>query len=95
MFLKKNKMDKYMTVNQFKYDKTIFTEKDSNGSMYQSLESNKDLSISYKMIDGIKTVNDIQILSDNVSLDDIASYTSYTKEDLQAFNFLDNQRKVA
>ena len=71
-------------------DKITFTDidtgnyqkwtKDTNGSMYQSLESNNDLSISYEMIDGTKTVNDIQILSDNVNLEDIANLTLYSKE---------------
>jgi len=62
--------------------------KDSNGSMYQSLESTDDLSISYEMIDGVKVANNIEILSDIVNLDDIANLTTYTKEDLQAFKEL-------
>ena len=31
----------------------------------------------------------IQIISDNVNLDEIANLTPYSKEDLQAFNFLE------
>jgi len=79
-------------------DKITFTDietgnyqewsKDSNGSIYQSLESTNDLSISYEMIDGVKVANNIEILSDNVNLDDIANLTTYTKEDLQAFKEL-------
>jgi len=60
--------------------------KDSNGSYYKSLESNDNFTISY---DNTKTITNIQINSDNVSLDDIANLTTYTKDDLQAFNFLD------
>ena len=60
--------------------------KDSNGTYYKSLESNDNFTISY---DNKNTATDIQITSDNVSLDDIANLTTYSKEDLQAFNFLD------
>ncbi|RXJ69312.1 hypothetical protein CRV08_04700 [Halarcobacter ebronensis] len=60
--------------------------KDSNGSYYKSLESNDDFTISY---DNTKTITNIQITSDNVNLDEIANLTPYSKEDLQAFNFLD------
>ena len=67
--------------------------KDSNGSMYQSLESTDNLSISYEMIDGVKVANNIEILSDNVNLDDIANPKLYSKE-LSVNNKL-YERKVA
>jgi len=59
--------------------------KDSAGSYYKSLESNNDFTVSY---DNTKTVTSIEIHSDNVNLEEIANLTTYTKEDLQAFNFL-------
>ncbi len=61
-------------------------QQNSNGSMYQSFQSNNNYSISY---DSNHNATNIEILSDNVSLDEIANLTPYSKEDLQAFNFLD------
>jgi len=37
----------------------------------------------------------ISFLNNNVNLEEIANLTTYIKEDMQAFNFLDNKRKVA
>jgi len=54
--------------------------KDSNGTYYKSLELNDNFTISY---DNKNTITNIQINSD------IANLTPYSKDDLQAFNFLD------
>ena len=54
--------------------------------MYQSFQSNNNYSISYN---SNHNATNIEILSDNVNLDEIAKLTPYSKEDLQAFNFLD------
>ncbi|RXJ69308.1 hypothetical protein CRV08_04680 [Halarcobacter ebronensis] len=77
-------------------DKITFTDtdgtyqeflKDSNGNIYKSLESNDNFTISY---DNKNTVTNIEITGDNVSLDDVANLTEYSKEDLKAFNILDS-----
>lgn len=65
-------------------------QKDSNGNMYQSQVSTDDFTLNYNSNNGVKELSDISITSDNVSLDDIANLTPYSKEDLQAFNFLDS-----
>ncbi len=76
-------------------DKITFTDtngiyqelsKDTDGNIYKSLEVNNNYSISY---DSQNNTTDIQIYGDNISLEDIANLTPYSKEDLQAFNFLD------
>ncbi|QKF82393.1 hypothetical protein [Halarcobacter ebronensis] len=76
----KVKIKDHMNKNKLKISK------DSNGLYYKVQKSNNDFTISY---DNTKTVTNIEITGDNVSLDDVSNLTEYSKEDLQAFNFLD------
>ncbi|AXX92603.1 hypothetical protein CPU12_01920 [Malaciobacter molluscorum LMG 25693] len=70
-----------LTISAFK--NCIEITKNSNRLYYKVLKSNEDLTIFY---DNTKTTIYIQISSANVNIDEISSYS---KEDLQSFNFLD------
>ncbi|WP_419773451.1 hypothetical protein [Halarcobacter sp.] len=73
-------------------DKETFQswEKDDNRIMYLKELSSDDFDISFKIENGKKALDSIEIKADNVSLEKIAKYMDYTKEELKEFNHLES-----
>ncbi|WP_044417948.1 Ig-like domain-containing protein [Halarcobacter anaerophilus] len=64
-------------------------EKDSNtGLMYTKEINSEDYNISFKMEDGKKVLEDIEIKNDDVSIKDFAKYVDYTEEEIKEFNHI-------
>ncbi len=74
-------------------------EKNSDGIMYQKEVSTDEFDISYKMQDGKKVLEKIEIKKDNVEIEKLAKYTDYIKElnglnsVLKNINFLNKKRE--